>query len=454
MKNLTEGNIYKNFLLFAIPMILSSVISQASETINTIVAGTYLHEEGLAATGANSALTTFISSIFWGYNMGFSVYVAKLFGAGRYAKLKSTMRYNQVLLSVSVLAISALLIVFRYPIYKGMNVDPAILTEADRYFTITTAGRVFVMINSNYVSVLTAMGGSAFPFAVSLVTAIAGVAGKYYAITALDMGVAGIAIVTVITSSVATMVYGVRFRANLKKLGCHKEKVTYCPEDMKEVFRYALPICAQQGLLYFIGLVLSSVINSLGFAATAGYVVVQKIYDLTASVFTNAAKTLSNYAAQGAGAGKYKEINRGLKVGALQALILTLPLVIVTVVFAEPLCKVFLPASGGSTALSYAILFARYYMPFILVYMFCNLFHSFFRGIAEMKSLLTATITASVVRLLASVVCIRFMGMEGVYLGWVLSWVTDLGLCLYFHLRKYRTPELLQKNLRKLSNQN
>lgn len=454
MKNLTEGNIYKNFLLFAIPMILSSVITQASETINTIVAGTYLQEEGLAATGANAALTTFVSSIFWGYNMGFAVYIAKLFGAGRYAKLKSTMYYNLVLLSASVLAVSALLIVFRHPIYRMMNVDPEILTEADRYFTITTAGRVFAMLNSNYVCVLTAMGGSAFPFAVSLVTAALGVAGKYYAITAQDMGVTGIAVVTVMTSAMATAVCGIRFRANLKKLGCHKEKVTFCPGDMKEVFRYALPICAQQGLLYFIGLILSSVINSLGFAATAGYVVVQKIYDLTASVFTNASKTLSNYAAQGAGAGKYSQINKGLKVGALQALILTLPLVVVTVVFAEPLCKAFLPESGGNTALGYAILFARYYMPFILMYMFCNLFHSYFRGIAEMKPLLTATVTASVTRLLASIICKQFLDMEGIYVGWVISWGADLGLCLIFYLRRYRTPELLQKNLKKLNNVN
>ena len=131
MKNLTEGNIYKNFLLFAIPMILSSVITQASETINTIVAGTYLQEEGLAATGANAALTTFVSSIFWGYNMGFSVYVAKLFGAGQYAKLKSTMYNNLIWLSAAVLAVSILLIAFRYPVYRLLNVDPAILTEAE-----------------------------------------------------------------------------------------------------------------------------------------------------------------------------------------------------------------------------------------------------------------------------------------------------------------------------------
>ena len=451
MKNLTEGNIYKNFLLFAIPMILSSVISQASETINTVIAGTYLLEEGLAATGATSALSTFISSIFWGYNMGFSVYIAKLFGAGQYAKLKSATYNNNLLLTAAIIAVSAVLIVFRYPIYKMMNVDPEILTDADRYFTITTAGRVFSLLNNSYVCVLTAMGGSAFPFVVSLVFGLLGIGGNILSVTVLDMGVAGIALTSVLSSVLATAVYHIRFSANLKKLGSHKEKVTICLRDTKEAFRYSLPICAQQGLLYFVGLILSSVINSLGFAATASYVMAQKVYNLSASVFTNASKTLSNYAAQAAGAGKYREIKKGLKVGALQGLVLTVPIVAVTVIFAEQVCGMFLPKSGGSTTLEYAILFARYYAPFILIYMFCNLFHSFFRGIAETTPLLICTITGSVVRLLASIVCKRFLGMEGIYLGWVFSWVADFSLCALFYYRRYRTPELLRQNLKAAS---
>lgn len=451
MKNLTEGNVYKNFLIFAIPMIFSSVISQASETINTVIAGTYLLEEGLAATGANSALTTFISSVFWGYNMGFAVYIAKLFGAGMHAKLKSAVYNNILLLSVVVVAVSALLIVFRHPIYRIMNVDPAILAEADRYFVITTAGRVFPLANSAFVCVLTAMGGSAFPFAVSLVFAVLGIFGNIVSVTVLDMGVTGIALTSVMTSAMATVVYVIRFAANLKQLGTGKEKVRFCLRDMGESLRYALPVCAQQGLLYFIGLILSSVINSLGYAATAGYVIVQKVYNLSASLFTNASKTLSNYAAQAAGARKYRDIQKGLRVGALQSLVLTLPLVAVTVVFAEPVCGMFLPASGGSEALESATVFARYYAPFILVYMFCNLYHSFFRGVAGMRYLLICTITGSVVRLLASIILVRFMGMEGIYLGWVLSWVADISLCLFFYLRKYRTPDLLRQNLKSLS---
>ncbi len=451
MKNLTEGNIYKNFLLFAIPMILSSVITQATSTINTIVAGAYLQEEGLAATGATSALMNFVNGLFWGYNMGFAVYIAKLFGAGKYSQLKSTMYNNILLVSFAVITISIALIIFRYPIYKLLNVDPKIIKDADKYFTITTAGRVFPLLNSGYVCVLTAMGGSAFPFVVSLCFAVLGIGGNILSITVLDMGVAGIALTSVLSSALATLVYHIKFSHNLRKLKVHKETVKICLSDMRETFSYSLPVSLQQGLLYFIGLLISSVINSLGVAATAGYVIVEKVYNLTASLFTNASKTLSNYAAQAVGAEKYQEIKKGVRVGALQNLVMTLPMLAVTVIFAEPVCKMFLSKTTGAESLSYAILFARYYAPFILVYMFCNLIHSFFRGLAAIKSLLVCSIFGSVVRLVASVLLAEIMGMEGIFLGWVISWFADLSLCIMIYLKKYRTPELLRQNIRAMA---
>ena len=62
VKKLTEGNIWKNFILFAIPLVLSGLLSQAYNLIDTMIAGHYLGEAGLAAVGATSSAITFVSS--------------------------------------------------------------------------------------------------------------------------------------------------------------------------------------------------------------------------------------------------------------------------------------------------------------------------------------------------------------------------------------------------------
>ena len=178
-------------------------------------------------------------------------------------------------------------------------------------------------------------------------------------------------------------------------------------------------------------------------------IIVEKVYNISASVFTNAAKTLSNYAAQAAGAEKYKEIRKGLKVGTLQGYILTIPLVVLTVVFAEPVCRLFLSKNTESAALDFAIVFARYYTPFMLIYVATNLFHSLFRGIAAMHALLFSSVSGSVIRVIASIFCVWLIGIEGIFVGWVISWLSDLAISLWFYLRKYRTEEQLRLHIQK-----
>ena len=89
MKDMINGNIYKTFFLFSIPMILSSVLSQAFGIINTSMAGIFLGSKGLAALGATSAVIDVMNSIFLGFSVGVGVYMASFFGAKDYKKYKN-----------------------------------------------------------------------------------------------------------------------------------------------------------------------------------------------------------------------------------------------------------------------------------------------------------------------------------------------------------------------------
>ena len=81
MKDLTKGNIYKTFLLFAIPMVLSSLLSQAYSTIDTIMAGKLLGDNALAAIGALSHLkplsTPYFGATAWAWVCMFPICLAQ-----------------------------------------------------------------------------------------------------------------------------------------------------------------------------------------------------------------------------------------------------------------------------------------------------------------------------------------------------------------------------------------
>ena len=104
MKDLTQGNMYKNFFLFSIPIVLSSLLSSAFATINSSIAGLYLGAEGLAATSAAIPLLDIIDALFFGHAYGLSVYAANLFGSKNYEKLKRTV-YANVFLTLAAAAV-------------------------------------------------------------------------------------------------------------------------------------------------------------------------------------------------------------------------------------------------------------------------------------------------------------------------------------------------------------
>ena len=54
VKNLSEGNIYKSFILFALPLIGAGLFSQFYSVFDTVIAGKFLGEHGLGAIGATA----------------------------------------------------------------------------------------------------------------------------------------------------------------------------------------------------------------------------------------------------------------------------------------------------------------------------------------------------------------------------------------------------------------
>ena len=79
---LTEGNIWQKIILFAIPLLISSLIQQLYNTADLIFVGNYLDKQATIAVGSGSLLITCIINFFTGLSVGTSVVMGQFFGAG------------------------------------------------------------------------------------------------------------------------------------------------------------------------------------------------------------------------------------------------------------------------------------------------------------------------------------------------------------------------------------
>lgn len=434
MKDLTKGNIYKTFLLFAIPLILAGFLSQSYSIANTIIAGKILGADGLAAIGSTSAFIQLISSIFWGYGTGFSIYLAMLFGAKDYKGLKSALYMNCLFMFAAAVLICVTTVIFQNPIFDRLAVDPAIRKDASTYFTIYMLGLAFIVANTIGVYIMNAFGSSTYPMIMSVISMALNICGNLFAVLVLKKGIGGLAAASVFNAAIIDLCYAAKIRKSFREMGVDKYKVKFEPKIIKKTAIYSFPVMIQQMFMYLASTIVSPMVNGIGSAASAAYVICLKVYDINATVFQNSSKTVSNYIAQSMGAGKYENIRRGLRVGFLQAVVFTLPVLVFTVVCARGFCSLFLPASGTSDSLNMATAFARFFMPFALFNLLNNLFHSFYRGVAAMRLLIIATFIGALTRVAATYFAVRAFAMNGVYLGWAISWFIEaaFSIVVYF----------------------
>ena len=441
VKDLTSGNIYKNFILFAIPIVFANVITQGYSLIDTIIAGKYLGDLGLAATGATTQVTNLLASVFWGINVGYGVYVAKLFGAGDYRKLKNNVCSNAIFLLASTILVSIIALSFKEAIYDLLKIDPVIRCEADKYFVIIIGGAFVTKTQHLGMVILNSLGISSYPFIMSIVLAVLNIIGNVVSITVLGWGVTGVALSTIFSSFVVVVCYFFKIRGCFKELGVLKSPVHLNFSEVKEVFSYSLPASLQQVSIYISGIILAPIINGVGAAATAGFAVAKKIETVNASFYQSSSRTLSNYSAQCIGSKKYKELFKGLKIGAVQnILFFALPMT-VCIVFAEPICKSFFPDGFEGEALDYALLFARCYLPFIAFNMGNNYLHAFFRGIGAMNKLVVSTAIGSTAQIIFSLILSGRFGLEGIFMGIAIGWGTEVLYSVFVFITRFRTPE-------------
>lgn len=450
MKKLYEGNnIRRNFFRYAFPLVLTTLLSQAYLIINTIMAGQLIGDAAISAIGSTSPLIQLISSLFWGYGSGFTIYVAMLFGKGDYKKMMNVIKINLTLISLIIITLSTLLIVFYKNIFSFLNIEQSIFKEAFSYYSVYIAGLVFLNLGWCGVYISNALGLTILPLFASVISNVINITGNYILIRFFDMGVMGTAIATIFAAVCVSCFYFCVLKREFKKADITTGGFYIDKSELKVSFSYGVPSMLQQSVMYICTALVSPLTNLCGTGAIAGYTVGMRLYDLNANIYQNSNKTVSNFIAQCIGAEKHHRIKEGIKVGLTQTILFLIPFLSLTVFCATDISKVFL---SDKDSIHFARIFMQFCMPFVLFNVINNLFHGIFRSVGAGKYLVISTVVYSISRFGFSYLFYDKYEMYGIFAAIVLAWVTEaiFGAIIYFSgvwkSKEYKEKETAQLN--------
>lgn len=196
----------KSLFFFALPMILGNLFQQFYNMADSMIVGQCVGEDALAAVGASYSLTTVFIMIAIGGGIGASVITSQYLGAREYGR----MRVSVYTALISFAAVSVALGVFGFimggRILVALHTPDNILEDAVLYLRIYFVGLPFLFMYNVLSSVFNALGNSKTPLYLLIFSSLLNILLDLFMVLALHMGVAGVAVATVLAQGLSAVI--------------------------------------------------------------------------------------------------------------------------------------------------------------------------------------------------------------------------------------------------------
>ena len=339
--SLTEGSIWKNILLFALPVMLGNLFQQFYNTFDAWTVGNFLDEDSLAAVSSSGSLIFMLVGFFSGLAMGAGVVIARSFGAKDYETMSRTI-HTAVAFGLSAGAVLTVLGVGLSPtILELMGTPKEILPKSVSYLRIYFAGVLFLVMYNVFVGILHAVGDSRHPLYYLIASSLTNVALDLLFVAVLRKGVWAAALATTMSQCLSATLCLLRLMRVNEPYKLELRKIRYHGDSFRQIIRYGLPSGIQNSVISLANVFVQSNINSFGKAAVAGCGTYSKLEGFAFLPVTSFTQAIATFVGQNLGARKYDRVKKGVAFGTISAVLMAELVGVLCYIFAPYLIAFF-----------------------------------------------------------------------------------------------------------------
>lgn len=345
LKHMTVGSPAKLIISFCIPMMLGTLLQQFYSMADTIIVGQFVGVDALAGVGSTGAVNFLILGFANGVCSGFSVMYGQRFGAGDYSGMRRYMAnaiYLTVLLAV---VLTPLTVIFCRDILVFMDTPAEILDEAYEYIVIIFAGMSALMLYNCGAALLRSIGDSRTPVYVLVLAASVNIALDLLFVVAMEMGVAGAALATVISQGISGILCFVYMFRKYEVLRFRKAEWQWDLKRVRRLLCVGIPMALQFSITAIGNMILQAAVNSLGAASVAAMVAGSRVFSFFGSCMESIGLTMATYCSQNMGALNFARIRRGIRCAVFIEAVFSLAAMLILHLFGTDLAMLFVDSS-------------------------------------------------------------------------------------------------------------
>ncbi len=309
---LVEGPLFKNLLLFSLPILLGSFVTQLYNVANSVIVGQFVGGNALAAVSASTPAVNIINMFFMGLSTGSNVVIAQRAGTQRREALQKALNTTAVLTVGFGLLLSIGGVLISSPLLKMLGTPEEIFDDTLAYLILVFVGAFGNLAYNMGSGALRGMGDSVWPFYFLCFCSALNVLLALGSVLILDLGIIGVASSTAIAQFISGL--GIVWRINKGDYGVklNFKTMKIDPFEAKEIAIIGLPAGVQNVGNLIAALCTQAYANSFGSDFIAANNVVNNIDNFINIPAMALSTALCTFVAQNMALFKMDRVKKGI----------------------------------------------------------------------------------------------------------------------------------------------
>lgn len=309
-KNLTEGPLGRQILVFSLPLVLSNLLQAVFNMTDIAVVGRFAGSQALGSVGSTTIFITLMTGFLIGLGGGVNVLVARFYGAEHPKDVERSVHSALLVCLAAGVLLLAVGVAFSPVLMRLLGTKPDLIDGAILYLRIYFLGMPAMAIYNFGNGVFSAVGNTRKPLVYLTIAGVLNVLLDMFFVIVCKMSVAGAALATILTQYLSAFLI---LRALARTDGCYglrREKLQLDPAITRSILELGVPAGCQNAIFALANLFIQASINTFDTVVVSGNAAAANadplVYDVMAAFYTACASFMS----QNYGAGKPERVKR------------------------------------------------------------------------------------------------------------------------------------------------
>lgn len=443
--DMTEGKPLRLILLFSIPILFGNIFQQFYNVMDTAIVGNVLGDDALAAVGATGPFFGLVMGLASGASNGFSMILARYYGAKDSEGLKRALYITYVLSVIIGIVLTVLAIFSIEPLLAMLGTPDSIMEDAVSYLRIAFAGLLITVAYNTFAGMMRAIGNSVMPLVFLIIASVINVILDILFVAILGLGVAGAALATIIAQFISVLTSLWYVVVKCPELKIKKRHMAFDGKMAVDLLSTAFSMALMLAVVSVGTVALQSAVNSFDKEVIAAHTAARKIDELFMIPLSTFSITASTYGSQNYGAGRLDRIREGIFNTFVLGFIWS-TVGIIVVYLAGPFLVKAITGSEKDIIIQTAVQYVRINFPFFYFLVPLLVLRSTLQGLGRRL----VPVIGSGIELVGKFLVVAFLAPKLGYLGVCISepiiWIVCMSLVMwdfYFHI--LRGNEVVQR---------